>query len=153
MMMHVHVWKHCAVVVIGVIGMLQNLSSKDKKEGASERQDDGGEGAEGKEHPRGLYQVDTVVLERNHNEHYARAAAVCSSDGEEASNANHIPSSGVSNIVRSSESSRQNGSASTLAQADSNGHMSGASGQQQQAERGLQEAGSTGKEVGSLLYL
>lgn len=86
----------------------QEPKSEEEIEGAKEK------AAQEELQHRQLTKVDTLLLERNQKEHYARAARD-SSNGEESNPANHVPSSGIASVVRGSTAPQQNGTASISA--------------------------------------
>ena len=80
-----------------------------------------------------LYHVDTLLLERNQKEHFARAAPKSNGDGGDVSTANHVPSAGIASMVR--ESSQQNGSTAAVLAPGGDQSANGPVSTQQQPEQ------------------
>ena len=122
--------------------LLQGRQQKSKTEEEIEEQKE--QAVQEEQQHKQLTQVDTLVLERNHREHYARSS---NPDSEESNPANHVPSSGIANVVRNSTAvhPQQNGTPSTSAPggAEDAGHSNGPSrntdGQQQQPKQQQQQ--------------
>ncbi|CAL8463327.1 g2861 [Coccomyxa elongata] len=123
-----------------------HTSHRESKEGTEERNE--GEKMEEQQREQ-LYNVDTVLLERNQKEHFARAAPASNGDGNaDVSTANHVPSAGIASMVR--ESSQQNGSTAAMRAPAGGPSANGPASAQQQPEQQpvqQQQPGSRGAPV------
>lgn len=123
---------------------------KESKEGTEERKE--GEKMEEQQREQ-LYNVDTVLLERNQKEHFARAAPASNGDGNaDVSTANHVPSAGIASMVR--ESSQQNGSTAAMRAPAGGPSASGpVSAQQQPDQQPVQQQQPGSREVSACAFV